>query len=150
MNPHILHDQLSAAVAHHIRHYLTDLTVHDLDTMLKFPGEPFLHFTHLCGTHLVRLPAHDSEAFPPAGKIVPYLFGQAGRVHICNQIADMAECIPHNCTPLAVHHFDGRRLHVITAAQAIKIARDHVRAVQAQWFLAEQALINRCAQLQPA
>jgi hypothetical protein len=113
--------------------YQSDLTKHDRAEIESTPDVPFLHYTRAQGTHLVRL--LPNELLPSKGKIVPYLFGTADREHIVKQVLKITElfCKPSGLDALAVHYFDGKRLHKITADKAHSVARDYAYDLYALW-----------------
>lgn len=123
-------------VDRHVKHYRDDLIKHDKAALETYPGTPFLHWTRDTGTCLVFLHAADHESWPPRDKQVPYLFGHAGRVHIVEQTVEQAKYWAHpslDGTVKACHYFDGTKLHEITVAKAVDIARDYVRKVEREW-----------------
>lgn len=125
---------LFAAVDSLVTHFRDDLMKHDRNSIENNPELPFLHWTRATGTDLQFLLPSNHPDFPPAGQETPYLFGTASRVHLSQVPSEVArywnrpgsEC-------LAVHHFDGQRLHKITTAQAVEIASRYARQIQREW-----------------
>jgi len=120
-------------VSSHITAYREDLEVHDKKSLEENPGVPFLHWTRPTGTALSLLFPHDSPIFPPKGQTTPYLFGRVNRVELSQKPMENAQYFAKNSDNILVYHFDGRRLHKITTAQAMEIARAYARSVQSRW-----------------
>ena len=130
------YDQLYAECSPLLEHYRTDLTEHDKRDISARPGVPFLHWTHDSGTTIVFLAPIDDSEYPAYGVRVPYLFGAAGREHILDQKVIMAEYHtrpsngPHRYT---CHHFDGKRLKLVSVEKAVEIAKAYARPIQGVW-----------------
>ena len=128
-----VYEQLEAATLPLIEAYREDLTKHDRSAIEESPDLPFLHWTRSTGTHIVFLQGDDT--LPAEGERVKYLFGTADRVHIVRQVVEMARSFtrPNDPPSSAVHYFDGRKLHAITAARAVEIAEQYRRSMFESW-----------------
>jgi hypothetical protein len=133
---------LHRAVNHLVRSYRTDLD-HDCNA-IEACDYPFLHWTRDSGTSMEFLPPPDSDAFPPAGVEVPYLFGHATREHMANQLVEYAKFWTQN-THLACHYWNGRELTQITPQRAWEIADAHRRHLHATWGEAQRTRLRRLA-----
>ena len=118
-----------------IDHFQSDLLEHDRGWFRKNPGVPFLHWTKAsCGTDLGTLFGAESEVWPKAGEVVPFLFGRSKREHILRTTVTMAQCRAKWPKETAlVLHFDGRKLREISCVDAVEIAVEHERRVLREW-----------------
>jgi len=121
-----------------IKAYHGDLLIHDKGTITENPGIPFLHFTGDAGTCLVLLiPAKD---YPEAGKLVPYLFGVADRLHILKEKTKIVECMKSTNRQDLILCFDGEMLGEITQEKAELIARKYQEKILSEWRKEEKSL----------
>lgn len=128
-------DQLAEIAAPHLKFYLDDLHKHDREALEKNAGVPFLHFTREAGTHMQFLPPADDACFPPAGVRVRYLFGTADRNHILDEHAATVRHYENSFNPpaLAIVHFDGLKLRIVSLKKAGEIVSAYQSAVRREW-----------------
>lgn len=74
-----------------VKHFRDDLE-HDRETLKAVPeGTAFIGVARRCGTDLVVLRMASDPAFPPMGKTVPFLFGEADREKIADAVLVVLE-----------------------------------------------------------
>jgi|SRR6187402_272193 len=112
--------------------YQSDLEI-DRAEIEKNEGVPFLHFTRASGTYMVMLLPYDR--LPGKGLRVPYLFSDADRNHVINQIEKMSgyyhsrnEGRMGEC--LVTQYFDGVKVKKIGADRAAQIGIDHAASLR--------------------
>lgn len=130
MNPYPQLKELSLPL---IEHYHNDLLVHDLGAINADPDVPFMHWTNVCGTHLVQMFPGDSLVWPARGKSVPYLFGYATREKLLDGKLEEAKVHNQQGGALLTLHWDGRVLHQRTTGRAVEIVREYVTHVGTAW-----------------
>lgn len=140
-----LFEQIAANSRPLIKNYLDDLEKHDKAALSRDQIVPFIHYTRENGTHLLFLPPHDHESYPPEGKFVPYLFGDANREHIRNEIVSQAEYAVKNKRTFAllVQYFDGKALRSISPERALEIAREYHATISYEWRQRDRLLMAR-------
>ena len=114
-----------------IQAFHCDLDKYDRDILKAIDPTPYLHFTRELGTHLIVL--RSASDYPKAGEQIPYLFGTADREHILRSGMSIFECIDRERNTLAVHHFDGAKLHEIDMDKAKRVLQDYMDDVRRQW-----------------
>ena len=136
-------DQLHAKCHPLMTDYFSDL---DCDKETIVAGQvSFIHWTRKTGTYMVLLKAPDM--YPPAGVSVKYLFSNANREHILNQVRETAQywMRPSNPKTEAVHYFDGKTLKRITLQQSDDLLKDYAKQVAECWKYPK--LFNRADQI---
>jgi hypothetical protein len=129
-----VYEQVKALALPHIEAFHNDLLKHDRRALVDtYPGTPFLHFTRECGTWVIMMPPAGSEAYPPEGEKIPYLFSRADRWHILAQIMPVFDSIERNRNTRLLLYFDGNRLHKASLARAKGILEEYVDGVQRTW-----------------
>lgn len=123
---------LLKAVDSTVINYRTDLD-HDKKLIAANPGTPFIHAARPNGTHIVFMTPADSPAFPPPGVHVPYLFATADRHHILKGKRVQVEWFAENSE--VIHEFDGRALHAVSPAAAVRTIREYCDRIQAEWAI---------------
>ena len=132
-----IYEQLEAECLPLIERHHNDLTVIDRQCIEANPGVPFLHWTRSCGTTIVFLPSHtDTDAYPPYGVRVKYLFGTADREHILKEKVGMAEyhTRPANSPEgYSCRYYDGTRMRCLSVQKAVEVAKAYAKPIEAQW-----------------
>ena len=130
--PQQIHEQLKAAALPLMEHYQEDLTKHDLASITRYPGTPFIHGTRSTGTYIEHMHPHDSPLWPAAGERIPYLFGTATREHI---LKGQSTCIedPDRGATHTWHYYNGHNLYKITYKEALKIWKHHEQKTLTAW-----------------
>lgn len=127
-----VYPELEAAVLPLMKHYQTDLLLHDRKAIEEHPEMPFLHWCSDSNTHLIFL--EPPEAYPKEGVWIPYLFGQADRWHLVKSVTQMAEYFlnPYNMPErYQARYFNGRKMTVVSLQRALEIARDYRHGIEA-------------------
>ena len=128
-----IYEQLKALSLPIIESYHDDLIKHDLNSLTRYPGIPFLHFTGTTGTHLVIMHPADNDRFPPPGEQVPYLFGTADRNHILEGKVITVECMGKSWRQDLILHYDGNRLRKVSHEKSLEIVKTYANAVLYKW-----------------
>ena len=123
-----LHAQLVEKTLPIIKHYQNDLLVHDKNQMERYPNRPFIHFTGDTGTHMVTL--FYLEDYPSRFEQVPYLFGQADRHHILDQLAVMVDAISRCNRMDMIIYSDGDDLYEISYETAKSKVAEYTRKMK--------------------
>jgi len=102
-----------------IKNYQTDL---DYDIQAIKNNKVSIFFAYESGSHSIELiPFLD---YPKKGEKVKYLFGQADREHILNEVGRTMECESIKNAKL-VHYFDGEKIYEINHETAKKLISDY-------------------------
>ena len=125
-------DQVDDLTRPLLTHHFGDSDI-DRELIDGSPGTKFLHWSRLYGTRMTLL--FETEDLPARGEHIPFLFGTADRHHIVKGVVSIAEHYtnPYTDRPLLVLHFDGRRLHEITAERAVDIAKSYRHRLETEW-----------------
>ena len=126
-----IHEQIKEKALPKMTAYYNDLNI-DVNCILENKGIPFIHYTGSTGTNIEFLFPADSEAFPPKGKRIPYLFGTADRYHILNSKISMLRPLGEYRSEL-IQYFDGKKIRVITHERAVLITKVYVNNVLNLW-----------------
>jgi hypothetical protein len=113
--------------------YQNDLLNFDKAIIDNNPGVPFIHFTGTTGTHIEFLYQHDSEAYPPEGEKVPFLFGTADRNCIVRQKIHVLSALKHGNRTSLIQYYDGRKVKKITFDESIILIRAYVADILNKW-----------------
>ena len=133
------YQQLEALSLPLLKAHQSDLTEIDRkDIEEDHSGVPFLHFTRESGTHIVLMPEADHESWPAKGERTPFLFGEATREHILDQVIPVLEGIQGRGNTLLGLHFDGKALRKITVERALEVGRAYVDRVRRAWGQAKR------------
>jgi hypothetical protein len=113
--------------------YQNDLLVIDKTIIDNNPGVPFIHFTGNNGTKIVFLPEHTSDAYPPKGEKVPFLFGTADRNWIVKQKLQILPALKEGNRTSVIQYYDGRKVKKITYVESVLLIRAYVADTLNKW-----------------
>ncbi len=115
-----------------IENYHNDLLVHDKRAVeCNHKNTPFVHFTGTLGTYLFFFSPADE--YPPKGNKIKYLFGQADRYHILDQVLSSIRWVRTSNRQCLILHYDGNRLYKITQDIAESLADAYVTEMRLNW-----------------
>lgn len=118
-----------------VKAFKADLIKHDRRSIRNNPETPFIHAAGENGTCLLMM--HPASKYPEPGARVPYIFSEATREHILNDMTGIIDCYARNGRPV-MHYHDGRgRLCQITHDRAREIVRTYQEKIRAEWKRAE-------------
>ncbi len=120
-----------------IEAYHNDLLVHDKKFFGENPDIAFLHFTGKTGTHVFGF--HPSGAYPPAHKVVPYLFGHADRWQILEGELRTVEAMRrHGRDRLVLYGNDIGRLDTVSLEDGVSLFAAYVDKMRRFWTQEEE------------
>ncbi len=139
------YNQLLPKVDHLIKNYREDLLKHDRNHLDEYDG-PFLHYTRISGTTILELCKADK--YPAKGIKINYLFGQADRYHILNQVNECHDSLMNMGFKQTIHYFDGKVIKKVTRDQAQTIIREYTDTIKHEFtkdpnFVKEHIFITK-------
>ena len=135
MTPEEVYKEIEEKAIPFIKHYQSDLYIHDKNFIMQNPDIPFILFVREMGTHIITL--IPVQQFPISDDIVvPYLFGKVTRQHLLREKMAIVEYFENPCSlhPRMILHYDGRRaVHEINLAAARNVVKRYQQNIQESW-----------------
>lgn len=114
-----------------LKHYLSDLMVHDKSTIEGMPNTDFLHLTRESGTHMFMFTPADS--YPSKCSRIPYYRGTADRYYILKDVCSRIPYILKTMDILLILHKTDEGIREITRSEAEALVKDYENKILNLW-----------------
>ena len=128
---HDVFEQVKIKVFPFIKHYMSDLMVHDKSTIEGMPDIDFLHLTRESGTHMFMFTPEDS--YPSKCSRIPYYRGTADRYFILKDICSRIPYMLKTMDILLILHKTDEGIREIKGAEAEALVKDYENKILNSW-----------------